>query len=308
MMERLPVENRRTRSPSAWLFFGLACSVLLGVSGESSIGQQEKDGLDAAQKTRALGVSKMIEQIVLPGTLLTHRKVDPTTSPLMVRVVRSFPHGDAFRYDISYFGMTPGEFDLRDFLQREDGSPTGDLPPIPVTINTILGEGQIEPNELEVGGLSAYGGYWKLLILGGTVWVGILALLIFAGRKRKQEQVVELDQPLTLSELLKPAVEKAIAGELPEEKHAELERLLFTFWQKKLGLSDGEPADVLRQIRSHSESGPLVRQVESWLHSPPGAAEDVDVARLLEPYRKYDATELEEEFKFPPADDRGTGG
>lgn len=246
--------------------------------------------------TRSLGVSRMIEQIVLPGTRLTHKKVDPTSTPLIVRVVRSFPHGDSFRYDISYFGLTEGEFDLRDFLVREDGSNSRDLPSLPVTINAVLADNQIEPNQLEVGGLSKYGGYWKLLWLGAIVWALVLIILVVLGRPKKIPQTVSFEKKITLAELLKPSVEKAIAGKLPKEKRAELERLLFSFWQKKLDLGDLDPAEALNRIRNHEDSGPLLRKVEKWLHSPGGSDETTDLATLLAPYQKYDADELDQEL------------
>lgn len=272
----------------------IAILILLGCPGQGFTESQASGQDEKADSSPSLGVTQMIEQIVLPGTLLTHKKVDPTTSPLMVRVVRSFPHGDAFRYDISYFGMDAGNYDLRDFLVREDGSSIDDLPEIPVTINTILEEGHIEPNQLEVGSLSRYGGYWQLLWLGAIVWIVILLAMVFVGRGKKSQEVLVFEKKVTLAELLKPSVEKAIDGSLPQEKHAELERLLFAFWQRKLVLDDLEPAQALHQIRNNEESGPLIRKIEAWLHSPPGTQEEIDVAELLKPYQKYQASELED--------------
>lgn len=270
---------------------GLFTLVFVWVGNGSRIVSQEDQNPGPASPS--LGVSKMLEQVVLPGSLLTHRKVDPKTTPLIVRVVRSFPHGDAYRYDISYFGLTPGTFDLRDFLVREDGSSTDDLPPLPVTVSTILDEGQIEPNELEVGSLSRFGGYWQLLLLGSIVWVVILLTIIFVGRKRKEIVEVAVEKKVTLAELLQPSIEQAMSGTLPKEKHAELERLLFGFWQKKLHLSDLDPAAALNQIRSHEQSGPLMKQVELWLHSPAESGADIDLAKLLAPYREFDADDFE---------------
>lgn len=273
----------------------LAFFLVLSVSCQLP-GQTEKQPPDTELRTRSLGVSQLVEQIVLPGTRLTHKKVDPTTTPLIVRVVRSFPHGDSFRYDISYFGLTEGNFDLRDFLVREDGSSTEDLPSLPVVVNTVLAGNQIEPNQLKVGGLSKYGGYWKLLWLAGIAWVLGLTLLVFLGRPKKRLPTMTVEKPVTLAELLKPAVEKAIAGELPREKRAELERFLFSFWQNRLNLRFTDPAKVLKQIRNHPESGPLLKQVETWLHSPTGSDDSTNIADLLAPYQRFTATDLDVDF------------
>ena len=233
----------------------------------------------------SLGVAQTIEQIVLPGSELTHRTVDPATTPLVVRVVDTFPHGNSFRYDISYFGLTKGEFDLRDFLVRKDGSSTDDLPPIPVIVGSILEEGQVEPNELEIGGLSRFGGYWRVVLYGLIGWVIVLGLLFFVGRKKKEVAAEKVEHKKSLADLLKPSVEQAISGTLPHEKHAELERFLFSYWQKRLHLENLEPAEALNQIRNHEESGPLVRQLEIWLHGASTSGEYVDVAELLLPYK-----------------------
>ena len=240
---------------------------------------------------------------MLPGSELTHRQVDPATSPLIVRVVETFPHGSDFRYDISYFGMTEGEYDLKDFLVRIDGSSTDDLPSIPVKINSILESGQIQPNDLEIGKLSRFGGYWQLLIVGATAWVLVLLALILVGRKKKQLVAEKIEHRKTLAELLEPSVERAIAGTLAPEKHAELERLLFAFWQRRLKLDHLEPAEALSEIRTHDKSGPLIRQLETWLHSPPGSADAPDIAKLMEPYQQFDADELQAETDASAAGD-----
>ena len=93
------IGSRRRESCFAWP----VCIVILLTVFPFGIAQSQ------VIDTPSVGISKLVEQIVLPGSELTHRQVDPKTSPLIVRVVRSFPHGDAFRYDISYFGMDAGE-------------------------------------------------------------------------------------------------------------------------------------------------------------------------------------------------------
>ncbi|MEC9093809.1 MAG: hypothetical protein VX438_13950, partial [Planctomycetota bacterium] len=156
-----------------------------GLEKATVLAQAESPQTVQSLTTRSLGVSQQIDQLILPGTPLTHKNMDPTTTPLMVRVIRVFPHGDAYRYDISFSGLTQGNFDLRDFLVREDGSSTEDLPPLPVTINSILGKNQVEPNPLKTGILNQYGGYQKAIWIGGGVWLIVLLLLIWFGRSSK---------------------------------------------------------------------------------------------------------------------------
>ena len=62
--------------------------------------------------------------------------------------------------------------------------------------------------------------------------------------------------------------------------------MIFSHWLEQLGLPEqGDPAELHRQLRQHEDAGPLVRGLEDWLHRPPGTAA-VDIAALLEPYRK----------------------
>ena len=58
------------------------------------------------------------------------KPLDDRRAPVVLRIVDVYPHGTAFRYDLEYYGLEPGTFDLRDYLRRKDGSSTADLPPI----------------------------------------------------------------------------------------------------------------------------------------------------------------------------------
>ena len=54
-------------------------------------------------------------------------------------------------------------------MRRKDGSPLGQLPPIPVRIASVLPAGQIEPHALGIGTLPWLGGYQLALIAGGVL-------------------------------------------------------------------------------------------------------------------------------------------
>ncbi len=123
-----------------------------------------------------------------------------------------------------------------------------------------------------------------LLGLGIAAWVvGLLGLLLFR-RQRHAAQHAAHTRPPTLVERLNPLVTAAVDGKLSHEQHAELERLLLTYWRRRLSLEHQEPAQALATLRQHPEAGELLRQVEIWLHAPEGAG-SADVAALLRPYR-----------------------
>jgi hypothetical protein len=189
-----------------------------------------------------------------------------------------------------YYGLDPGTFDLKDYLKRKDGSSTADLPALQVEIRTLLPPGQVQPHELTASAGPALGGYRFWLVVGGVVWgVGLLAI-VFVGRQRRRAGADTTSRPVTLAARLRPLVEQARVGALSIAERAELERLLLTFWQRRLGVAEARPQEVFATLRQHAEAGPLLVQLERWLHRP-GAADNVDVATLLAPYAAADDPE-----------------
>lgn len=243
---------------------------------------------DVRQTT--VGISATIEQLVLPGTELEAVPLEDRDAPIVLRVIATFPHGTAFRYDLVYYGLDPGRFDLKDYLRRKDGTSTDDLPPLPVEIVSILSPGQVLPNALEARGSPRLGGYRLLLVVAGVSWViGLLVILLVRRKRRRQEQI-DSQRQLTLADRLRPIVERAVNGKLGDGQQAVLERLLLAYWRRRLHLQDMKPAAAIAQLREHEDAGRLLRQLEIWLHQP-GTAESVDVAELLKPYQDLPADE-----------------
>jgi hypothetical protein len=224
-----------------------------------------------------------IEQIVLPGSELEVKPLDDRKLPIVLRIAAAFPHGTTYRYDLVYYGLDAGTYDLKDYLRRKDGSSTADLPALKVEIKTLLPPGQIRPHALETAAGPWLGGYRLWLVVGGIVWgLGLLAILL-VGRKRRWAKTASSNQPVTMAERLRPYVEAARTGSLSASERAELERLLLTFWQRRLGLESAKPQEAFAALRQHPDAGPLLKQLEDWLHRPQ-PARDVDVAALLRAY------------------------
>ncbi len=243
------------------------------------------------QRTTTVGMPARIDQLVLPGPELEVRPLDDRRQPVVLRITEVFPHGLAFRYDLVYYGLDPGEFDLKDFLRRKDGTATDDLPSIKVTVRPVLPTGQVLPNALELRRSPRLGGYRTLAVAAGSVWVvGLLAILL-AGRRGRSAAGANGRAPASLAERLRPMVEAAMAGRITEAERAELERMLLAFWRRRLNLDATKPAEAIATLRDHADSAPLVRQLEAWLHQP-GTGGDVDIAKLLEPYRSLPADKI----------------
>ena len=232
-----------------------------------------------------VGMAGVLGGVVLPGTELEAKRLEDRRSPIVLRVVRVYPHGSMFRYDLEYFGLEPGTYDLRDYLRRKDGTPVGALPPLAVKVNPVLPPGQIEPNRLEIESGPRVGGYRVLVIVAVCAWVLVLGAVIASFFfPRRRAATATSDRPVSLAERLRPLVEGAIAGRLSREQLANLERALLAYWRKRLGLEAAEPGVAIEAMRGHPEAGPLLAQLEAWLHRP-GPPAPVDVAALLAPYR-----------------------
>ncbi len=260
---------------------GFAAALVLGLA----LVAQSRD-----QRTAGVGVRAYIEQIVLPGSELI---AAPTSlkAPVAVRVLKVWPHGSLLRYDLEWTGLEAGEHDLAKFLARKDGSPTQDLPPVAVTVTTVLGKGMVEPSELKPQPAQRLHGYTALQIAAGVAWmVGLLAILL-VGRRWQRRMGTPPPLP-TLADRLRPLVKAVATGSADVGAKAELERLLVAFWRARLDLREARAVDAIVAIREHAEAGALLRQLEAWLHMPTPPAE-ADWQALLAPYRSVTAASFE---------------
>lgn len=247
----------------------------------------------AALPETTVGMTGTLEGVVLPGSELEVAPLTDRKGKVVVRVVRVYPHGTAFRYDLEYFGLEPGTHDLREYLKRKDGSPVGELPPLQVQVSPVLPAGQILPNKLEVESGPRLGGYRYLVIGAVLLWVlGLVAVVASFFLPRRRKTLAADERPVSLAERLRPLVEGALAGKLSHAELANLERALLAYWRKRLRLERAEPGEAVEALRKHPEAGPLLGQLEAWLHRP-GPPEQVSVGALLAPYRNLPGDALD---------------
>ena len=268
-----------------WLFLLFAVA--------SPIQGQASDAEPSSEWRGKVGVPTRISELVLPGTELDVAPIDFRGS-LVLRILAARKHGSAYRYDLEFYGLDPGIHNLCAYLTRKDGSTTDDLPKVPILIESRLPPGQVTPNELEYRAHSNVGGYWKWAILAGLVWLGGL-YAILSGFRRKRDDAPEDAGPqgTTLAHRLKPLVEQAIEGTLPKTKLAELEMSLVTLWRRRLSLEGTPMQEVVPRLKAHEEAGPLLRQLEEWLHHPT-SEQSLDISQLLSPYRSIAVEEFDE--------------
>lgn len=247
-----------------------------------------------AQSDTTVGMSGRLTGVVLPGPELKGKEPS-RDSPIVLRVARVDPHGTAFRYEFEYYALEPGRYDLRDHLVRAaDGKSAPGLPSILVTATPVLPPGQVEPNKLEIEPGPRIGGYRTVVIILISLWgLGLAALIASFFFPRRRVSPLTVDRPVSLADRLRPLVEGATAGTLSRPELAGLERALLAYWRKRIGLETAEPGAAVETLRTHAEAGPLLAQLEVWLHRPDPAAQ-VNVAALLAPYRNVppDAVDL----------------
>lgn len=277
---------------SDWTCAGLIFVLLVaGVSAQGT-GNGAATSADAEQAipaktgipTLSVGMTGKMEQLVLPGSELEAVPRTDQAQPLVVRIDNVFPHGTDFRYDLVYYSLEPGDFDLRNVLRRKDGTSAADLPPLPIHVTTLLAQGQVEPHTLLMKQSPRLGGYRALLVVGGLLWgAGMVAILTYR-RRGKEHNSGLVARKQTVAEKLRPYVQEAMQNRLTSERRAELEMLLLSYWRKKLQLEELRPGESLQKMKADPHAGALLRALEDWLHRPT-PPEAVDVAELLKPYQ-----------------------
>lgn len=246
-----------------------------------------------------VGMTGRLANLTLPGSELEAKPYDDRKIPILLRIRSVKRVGTEYVYDLQYQGYDPGSFDLKQYLRRKDGSSMDGVPDIPVKIIPLRPAGQVEPHALQNDSSFWMGGYRWWLLAGGLAWLYGLFLIIYYGFWPKRKlQAESVAAPATLADRLKPLVERAMTGNAKPEELASLERCLHTWWRRKLNLVHEPVSTSVSTLKSNPEAGPLLQQLETWLHRP-GVVGQVDVSALLSPYRHLQPNELDSLLEKP---------
>ena len=238
-----------------------------------------------------VGMSGVVRQVILPGTELTVREVSPRTTPIAVRIDDVYTHGEGFRYDLTWFGLEPGNHNLCDYLARKDGTTVDDLPSISVAVNSILLPEQVRPHAPDPGLLSRIGGYRMMMSLAIVVWVLGLLVIIFVGRAR-QQGLTGTPSATALSPVdhMRRLVDRALeSGALSAEDKADLDIRILNFWRERRHLDNRPPGDALAELKNDDEAGPLLVGIERWFYSR-HAPNREEIMSLLKPLARLAAS------------------
>lgn len=232
-----------------------------------------------------VGFPATFRRIVIPAPEVSVRPVTDRGQPVRVRIESVQRIGDAFQYDLTAIGLEPGEHDVASCLAIADGSPHPEMPVLSLKVHTLLAAGQVEPH-LPVGmSTGQIGWYLPVMVAVGVCWMLGLLGILFA-RRMRSGRPGRGHRQLSLAERIRPVLLRASRGDLTSAEGAELERTLTSFWKHRLRL-EMLPADrLLVELKAHPEAGPLLRQLEAWLHAP-AAGDPPDLESLLRPYRVF---------------------
>ena len=240
---------------------------------------------DVPAQTSTVGFPVEYHEIVLPGPEVVSRPITDRAQALLVRIDQVYKHGSDFRYNMQVIGLEAGEYDVANFLETKDGSAHPGLPHIALKVESVLPPGQIEPHATVVNPTGRGGYYVPLLVAGGLFWLAGLLAIIFAGHFILGRPGTAR-QSLTLADKIRPMLVRAGEGNLDSKAAAELERSLTSFWRRRLRLEHLSPEVLISTLRKHDEAGPLLNQLEAWLHRP-DASDTPDLEQLLRPYRSF---------------------
>lgn len=275
-----------------------------GTAATTSAVQARIDG--RAELKAAVGMRGVITQVYFPGSEL--QSVDGGTTAdrdVVIRIDAVYPHGDGFRYDLTWTGFRPGTLDLSRSLRRRDGSSADGLPSLTVTVTSVLPPDRLTLSPTPpASGLWA-GGYQSIMSLLAVLWVLGLGLILWTQKRQRQQTAVNSPNPAEQRlQQLRRLLTEAASGTLDPAGRTTLEALILAFFREQRGLTDQSPQQLLTTLQNDPVAGPLLRQLERWLYDRPGSVEAA-VEQLLMPLQQL--TEQAMSVRQNPADHGSAG-
>ncbi|MFA6044826.1 MAG: hypothetical protein WC718_07570 [Phycisphaerales bacterium] len=175
---------------------------------------------------------------------------------------------------IEFIGNQAGDFDLRDYLQREDGGAITDLSALPIHVVSRLpgGHGSDLFGNDDMPSLTG-GGYQAILIALAAAWV-LVPVVVFTRRalRAKPAPVVVIAPPRqpTLAERIGHAIASAKGRQMSAEERAGLELMVIRYLCERTGramVPQEDHALTLETLRTDARTRTVVLAVERWLHA-----------------------------------------
>lgn len=191
------------------------------------------------------------------------------TSPIMVRV---FDTETPNHQRVEFIGAVAGAFDLRDFLEREDGRAIGDdLPELPVVILSRLPANHT--TDLYTNGetrLAWRVHYQEFLLVAAAIWIAVpvAALVVRVVRRRPRELSAETTPDPTPADQIRALLDAARGRPLSIDERGRLELLVLRLLTDDTTATDASAvARAIHELREDPRTRDLVTAVERWLHA-----------------------------------------
>ena len=207
----------------------------------------------------------------------------------MLRIDNVYPHGDGFRYDLTWMAYEPGPHNLMEYLVRKDGSEMSSLPALNVIAVSVLKNEGSQLNPLQTERNASAGGYRTTLMVGGLLWLIGLGFLISRGwQNRSKKPAAAEDAPITRLQQIEAQLLAAVSQpqSFSPAAKAKLESLIVAFWRDEKQLSHHDPNVAIWTLRQDPDAGPLLAVLERWLYDRPERSH-FDGNALLAPFRRY---------------------
>ena len=253
-------------------------------------------GVAAAQApvTEAVRGTAGAVEVDYPAGRLVARAGQTPSSPVLVRVVAT---EGSFRQRIEFMGVNAGIYDLRDFVQRQDGQPASDLTGLPIRIVSHLPPAHgTDLFLIEDSGFNLRAHYRELMMGACVLWgaVPIVAFVRRAMRKKPEAPpVAPAAAPPTIADRLREILDRASSRPITVEEQGALELLLFQFYTVQVaGTVTADPVAAIQLLRDHPETREIVGAVEHWLHARRDGAgtPDAPAAAMLRSFRDQKLT------------------
>ena len=273
--ERTARRGRRPRAPRR----GFLLALLLG-------GLPALAAPAAEPPSARVGLPFTLTEVYIPGGEVRPVPRLNREPPIVVRISATRPAQDGQRYDFEIYGLEAGSYQLADWLEPVDPARPARIPDRPFTITTPLPPGLLQPETLPVQPPPAIGGYRRFLWIAGALWIaGLVGLIVW--RRRRESEAAAPPPSASPAERLRALLTEAARGELDADQQAALERLILGHWRTRVPeLAGLTPAEGLAALRHHEEAGPLLLQLEQWLHAPAPTSDPAAIDALLAPYRE----------------------
>lgn len=229
------------------------------------------------------------------GSRVQSRADQSPTSTVLVRVspLAGGTGGAPLRQRVEFIGTVAGTFDLRDFIEREDGRAITELAALPIVIGSQLPADA--GTDLYSSGSSRFNwaAHYRLLLWSAIAIWAVIPVAYFALRAMRRPTAIPpiavVAPPPSIESQLIEAIRSSAARPLTADERGQLELLVFRYFggaATPSGVSGMDIAETFRRVRENPETRPVITALERWLHAHDGERARGEATSALEELRR----------------------